>query len=94
MMPGYLIPPGASGQPQQQLSMRDKLMQQIMGQQPQNVGEGAAQLLVGLSQMRDARFPQAPGGARPDFRTRIGNLFGQGMFNRDGSFRGQGGGIL
>ena len=64
---------------------------QLATHMPTDVGSGiqsVANALMMREQQRSAAFPKAPdGAAQPSLMSRVGNMFGLGMFGAGGGFR-------
>ncbi|PYE98926.1 hypothetical protein C8J35_103527 [Rhizobium sp. PP-F2F-G38] len=77
--------------PEQAQQRMQAAQYQLATHMPTDVGSGiqsVANALMARQRQRSAAFPQAPDGAQqPSFTTRVGNMFGLGMFGAGGGFR-------
>lgn len=78
-MQSFIFPSGESVEDQERRMLAAR--QQLAGNMPTDLGSGiqsVAQALALREQARQAQFPSAPGGGKPSFGTRMGNMFGFG----------------
>lgn len=77
----FLIPPDETPE-QATLRKRQAVAQALTAPMPQDMGQGMASLgnaLAMRERQRQAAYPQAPGGAQPNFITAMKNLLSGGQ---------------